>query len=647
MKKHTATTILFFLILCFSGITLLHSQEKQLEKANKSYQKLAYIDAQKVYLTVAEQGFESEELFTKLGNSYYFNAQYVEAVKWYERLFNFTQEPEQAILFLRYSQALKATGDSDKAEYYFKAYSTRAGVNVEGKTAIDYQKLIQLNSGRYELQALEEIYDESKISFGHTMLGNKLIYASTQNTKTFINKRSAWDGLSFLSLYEVELDQQNKVIGKPKKLKKKLNSKFHESSPIYSNDGKTMYFTRSNITYKTKNKDKKLKIYRTVKENGKWNKPIELSFNDDTYSSAHPALSPDGKKLYFSSDRPGGYGESDLYVAVINDDGSIGIPQNLGATINTVAKETFPFISASNELYFSSDGHFGLGGLDVFYVNLNQNSIDYLINVGTPINSYADDFAFGIDQNTKRGFISSNRSNTEGEFVYDNIYSFLELQPITDPYQAIIKGYVTDKHTGVPLANSVITLSNLEEEVYKQLETDQNGYYEVFVNKFETYYVKAEKEGYDTDQKVSKVNLENQQIDFELQRNLTAITSGIDIAKVLNIPVIHFDFDKSNIRQDAKVELEKVLMALKTYDQLRLNIRSHTDSRGNDAYNKALSERRAKSTLEYLVSKGVDINRLESEGLGEAELLNKCDNGVPCSASEHQKNRRSEFIILK
>lgn len=647
MQKHTAITILFFLILCFSGITHLHAQEKKLEKANKSYQKLAYIDAQKVYLTVAEQGFESEELFTKLGNSYYFNAQYNEAVKWYERLFDLNEEPEQAILSLRYSQALNATGDNDKAAYYYNEYRTRTGTNLDVKTVIDYQKLIQQNSGRYELQALSGIYDENKISFGHTKLGNKLVYASTQTTKTFLNKRSAWDGLSFLSLYEVELDQQNKVIGKPKKLKKKLNSKFHESSPIYTKDGKTMYFTRSNITYKTKNKDKKLKIYRTVKEKGKWNKPIELSFNDDTYSSAHPALSPDGKKLYFSSDRPGGYGESDLYVAVINDDGSIGIPQNLGATINTVAKETFPFISASNELYFSSDGHFGLGGLDVFYVNLNQNSIDYLLNVGAPINSYADDFALGIDQSTKRGFISSNRSSKEGEFVYDNIYSFLELQPINDPYLANLKGYVTDKHTGLPLANSVITLSDLQGQIYNQLSTDQNGYYEVSINKFETYYVKAEKEDYDTDQKISKANLETQQIDFELQPNKVAITSGTDLAKVLNIPVIHFDFDKSNIRQDAKVELEKVLMALKTYDQLRLNIRSHTDSRGNDAYNKALSERRAKSTLDYLVSKGVDINRLESEGLGEAELLNKCDNGVPCSASEHQKNRRSEFIILK
>lgn len=647
MKNKITKAILFLWIVGFSGFSAVIAQERKVEKANKNYEQLDYVDAQKIYLAVAGKGYKSEELFSKLGNSYYFNAQYDEAVKWYGRLFTFTQAPAETISFLRYSQALKATGNDEKAKEYYDAYNAKTGSNPNVKTAVDYMALIEQNSGRYELKPIEGIYNENKISFGHTKLGNNLIYASTSGTETFINKKSAWDGLSFLSLYEIELDDQNVAIGKPKELKGALNSKFHESSPVFTKDGNTMYFTRSNITYKNKKDDQKLKIYRSKMVDGKWQEAEELNFDSDTYSSAHPALNADDTKLYFSSDRPGGFGESDLYVSTISEDGSIGQPINLGAEINTGGKETFPFISTENELYFSSDGHFGLGGLDVFYVKIKDDTFGSLLNVGQPVNSSADDFAFGINETTKRGFISSNRTETEGQFVYDNIYSFLETQPIIDMYLAKIDGYVTDKQTGKPLENASVTLTDSKGNVYAQLKTDAKGHYQVETNKFESYFIKAEKEGYDTDEKVSKTNMETQQIDFQLQQNKVVIEAGTDLSKVLNIPIIYFDFDKSNIRPDAQVELEKVFAALNEYTQLKLHIRSHTDSRGNDAYNKALSERRAKSTLDYLVSKGIASNRLKSEGLGESELVNNCINGAQCSEEEHQKNRRSEFIVLE
>ena len=197
------------------------------------------------------------------------------------------------------------------------------------------------------------------------------------------------------------------------------------------------------------------------------------------------------------------------------------------------------------------------------------------------------------------------------------------------------------------MAHASVTLIDAETEVYAKLNTDEKGYYKVEKNKFESYFIKSEKEGYDTDEKVSQANPETQQIDFQLQQNKVVLEEGVDLAKVLNIPIIYFDFDKSNIRQDAQVELEKVFAALKQYPQLKLNIRSHTDSRGNDAYNKTLSERRAQATLNYLVEKGIDNSRLKYEGLGERELVNNCSNGVVCTAEEHQKNRRSEFIVIK
>lgn len=634
------------LVFFFGPLSQSNAQDRKLNKADEKYEQYSYIDAQKIYLAVADKGFASEELFTKLGNTFYFNAQYDDAVKWYSRLFEMNSDQEPSIM-LRYSQALRATGDDVNAKQLYDAYIVRTGAVSNAKMAIDYLALVAKNSGRYEIQPVESLYNEREITFGHTKVGDNLVYASTTNKQSFGNSKSAWDGLNFLSLYEIELDDENVAIGKQSKIKGKLSSEFHESSAVYSKDGNTMYLTRNNLTAQKKANSQNLKIYRALKQNGQWQEPEELSFNSDLYSSAHPALSPDETKLYFASDRPGGFGESDLYVATIAADGTIGSPVNLGPEINTSGKETFPFVSKNNELYFSSDGHFGLGGMDVFYVKIEGEKYGNLLNVGAPINTYADDFAFGIDQETKRGFISSNRTQTEGSFVYDNIYSFIEIEPIMDVYKANITGYVSDKQDSKPLTGAEIIIKDIDGETFAELITDENGYYEVETNKFMTYSITAKKEGYDTDRKLSKANLNTQQIDFQLQSNKVAITTGMDLAKVLNIPMIYFDFDKSNIRLDAQVELQKVIAVLNEYPQLKLNIRSHTDSRGNDAYNKALSQRRAASTFNYLISNGIESNRLKSEGLGETELVNNCSNGVSCSEAEHQKNRRSEFIVME
>lgn len=644
MKNNFTIYSFVLLFLGLSSLNLVFGQEKKLEKAAENYEQLDYVNAQKIYLAVAEKGHQSEELFTKLANSYYFNAQYDQAVKWYGRLFELNPEPENDIVYLRYSQALKATGN-DKSSDVYDAFAAKSGLK-SGRSARNYADLIQQNSGRYEVEPISKLYDENVISFGYFKSGNALYYASTSDSKTFLNKRSAWDGLSFLSLYSIELDSLNQALGNSVKLTGNLNSRFHESSPVFTADNNTMYFTRSNITAKNRKDDQKLKIYRSKKINNKWQEAEELSINSDHFSTAHPALSPNGTKLYFSSDRPGGYGESDLYVSIINTDGSIGEPVNLGPEINTRGKETFPFVSADHELYFSSDGHFGLGGLDVFYIKIEEDGFGNLLNVGAPINTYADDFAFGIDQSTHRGFISSNRSDTEGTFVYDNIYTFLETTPIIDVYFAQIQGLVTDKQTGLPIEGANIVLTDSNNKIHKQVCTNSEGFYTVETDKFETYFVKATKERYDSDEFLSKANLEHQRIDFQLQTNEVPLVTGTDLAKVLNIPIIYFDFDKSNIRQDAQVELEKVLAVLDQYPNIRLEIRSHTDSRGNDAYNKGLSQRRATSTLKYLVENGIPESRLQAVGFGESRLVNNCSNGVPCSAEEHQKNRRSEFIII-
>ena len=646
MKNAIFTSTFAALLITVFGVTALYGQERKVAEATKTFEQMEYVNAQKIYLAVAEKGYESEELFTKLAESYYFNAQYDGAVKWYEQLFKFIPLPAQSISKLHYSQSLKATGNNKLAQKYYDSYREDLGDSLELKSAVDYAALIQANSSRYDFQTVAGLYSEEKITFGHTQIGNALIFASTDdNNNSFINRKSGWNGLSYLSLYSVALDATNQISEKPQKLKGHLRSIFHESSAAYTKDLKTLYFTRNNNTNKKRNQN--LKIYKTHNIDGAWSKPEELNFNSDTYSSAHPALSPDEKTLYFASDRPGGYGDSDLYSVEINADGSLGTPFNLGTKINTPGRETFPFVDVANGLYFSSDGHFGLGGLDVFYLKIKDDGFGNLLNIGEPINSYADDFAFGIDAALEKGFVSSSRGAVEGTFVYDNIYTFVQTKPIKDVYKTTIEGVVTDKYTEEPIAEAKIVLRDSEGQVYAEVKTDKQGYYQTETNRYEVYTVLTSKEGYDSDDTLSKVDLDLQQIDFRLQPNEVALSPGIDLAKVLNIAVVYFDYDQSEIRPDAVVELEKLVATMEAYQNLRINIRSHTDSRGNDSYNQKLSERRAKSTMDYIISQGIPKSRLTSEGLGEQEVTNKCSNNVPCSEEEHHRNRRSEFIILK
>ncbi len=645
MKKNFALGNILILLLFTLNLHIGIAQESQIKKANEKYEHLEYIEANKIYLKIAENGYGSEEVYAKLANSFYFNAQYDDAAKWYGQLFQLNKSPEPEILSLRYSQSLKAIGKDSEAEKFYDSYQENTRRLAQGIQAVDYLELIQQNSGRYDLKKLEGIFDNNKISYGHTLLNNTLYYASTEEGGGIFKLKNSWDGLSFLSIYEVNLDSINRVIGKPEKFKGYSQSKYHESSLIYTKDQKTLYFTRNNVRTNNKEEFRNLKIFRSILKNGKWGEPQELSINSDEFSTAHPALSPDEKRLYFASDRPGGFGESDLYFVEIGIDGALGEAQNLGSEINTSGRDSFPFISSENELYFSSDGHFGLGGLDVFYVKIKEDSFGKLYNVGEPINSYADDFSFGFNQQTKRGFISSDRTDQKGEFVHSNIYSFLELEPVRELLIAIIEGVVTDKHTKEPIENSTVIITNLNgEEILKQV-TDREGYYRVEVDKNESYFVKAEKQNYDTQQKQSVAGQESQKIDFQLQSNKVEVVSGTDLAKVLNIPNVYFDFDKSEIRPDAEVELNKIAAVLMEFPKLEIAIRSHSDSRGRAAYNLILSQRRAHATLEYLVSIGIDRDRLTAEGLGLTELKNHCSKEVKCSDEEHEENRRSEFKI--
>ena len=382
-------------------------------------------------------------------------------------------------------------------------------------------------------------------------------------------------------------------------------------------------------------------------KDGQWENITPLPFNSDSYQTAHPALTQDDKMLYFASDMDGTRGQSDLYRVKINDDGSFGTPENLGDAINTPGRETYPFINADNELYFASDGQPGLGGLDIFITKIPKDgSLDFkkVLNVGEEANSPKDDFALIIDSKTKKGFLSSNRDGGQGS---DDIYKFVETRPIW--CEQLLYGVVTDEKTHEILPGAKLLLFD---EKFKQLAettSDKDGKYE-FKENIECgskYYVRASLDGYNTKESpviIGKTDGKTE-LNIELEKSQKQVKVGDDIADVFGINLIYFDLDKWNIRPDAAIDLAKILDVLEQYPTMKLDIRSHTDCRASAAYNEKLSDRRAKSTRDWLISKGIDPNRLTAKGYGESQLVNKCSDGVQCTEAEHQLNRRSQFII--
>ena len=634
----------FIGILSFSGF----SQESAVKRGDKKYDKYAYIDAIKTYERIAEKGYQSPEMLQKLGNSYYFNADLTNAAKWYGALFALTEDVD-AEYFYRYSQSLKSIGEYEKADQMLEKFSQKSGADTRAKLFVsqkDYLEQIKKNSGRYKIEnaGINSEYSD----YGSAFYGEKIVFASAKDTGNFSKRKHAWTNQYFTNMYVSDLSADG-ALSAPQKFAKSLNTKFHESTPAFSKDGKTMYFTRNNFANgkKGKNADKitLLKIYKATLENEKWTNVTELPFNSNDYSVAHPALSPDGKTLYFASDMPGTLGGSDIFKVEINADGSFGKPVNLGSKINTAGRETFPFISDENEIYFASDGHPGLGGLDVFVAKIDGNDFSEIQNIGEPANSKQDDFSFIINSKTKVGFVSSNRDGGNGN---DDIYKFLETKPLEFTCQQLLTGIVTDEETGAILTNAKVTLFDEKFNKIKEIMSDASGIYsfeEVECEKL--YYVRAEKADYVTKEQKIFIPKESgkTELPIALEKLVKQVKVGDDLAKTFGIKIIYFDLDKWNIRQDAAVDLAKIVDVLQENPTMKVDVRSHTDSRQTHKYNEKLSDRRAKSTVEWMVQNGINSSRLTGKGYGETQLVNKCADGVSCSEEEHQLNRRSEFII--
>ncbi|MGB6153520.1 MAG: OmpA family protein [Pricia sp.] len=642
MIKRIYIVILIAVLCGFKGL----SQEKLISRANEKYEAFSFSPAIDIYKKVLDRGYVSADLLKKLGNSYYFNADYEDAADTYKRLVSDYPDDTSPEYYFRYAQTLKTLKDYE-ASNAMMAQFVEATKNDEGASVYtserDYLKEIKKNSGRFNVAPFR--YNSPYTEFAPSYYKEGLIFSSDRDTGNFARYRHTWTSKAFLDLYKVNADSAS--AGLVTKLGDPINTRLHESTSITTKDGSTLYFTRNSLEDKKSKKDIiRLKMFRATMVDDVWSNIEEVPFNDDAYSVANPALSPDEKTLYFVSDMPGTLGESDIFKVAINEDGSFGTPENLGNSINTSARETFPFISKKEVLYFSSDGHPGLGGLDVFAIQMeNGSSEDEVTNVGEPINSAYDDFTFVINEQTKRGYFASNRPEGQGG---DDIYEFLEAKPLLLGCKQMVSGTVRDKLSNEILIGATVKVIDEDNKAISSVITDTEGRYTVALNCNQGNFVRGSMEGFiPSEEYFGKSKGEPKTVDLLLERNTVSAGFGDDLSKLLQLSVIYFDYNKYNIRKDSEVEVEKVIAAMEKYPSLKIQVNAHTDSRGKDSYNLWLSKKRAEATVQYMVKKGIAKDRLTSEGFGETKLINQCSNGVACSSAQHELNRRSEFIILE
>lgn len=465
--------------------------------------------------------------------------------------------------------------------------------------------------------------------FGAVLTNNNTIYYTRANSNLSAEDQNTSD----LNIYQAVLNNDQSITDI--KALDGINSKWHDGPLAITTDGKTMYFASESFNVKKGFKKektpakiyKKGKIYlfKASKIDGEWTHITPLPFNSIDYSTRNPSLSTDGKTLYFSSDMPGGLGGEDIWKVSV-DQNSYGTPENLGAPINSSDNESFPFITSENVLYFSSNVSGGFGGLDVYKTNLNKTT--NIVNIGLPVNSEKDDFSFSLHDDKKMGFVTSNREDS------DDIYL---IAPICRLIASIT---VSDRETGAAISNAkldIIKVNKLLQSLTTTLEPT--------VSKLEcetTYNLAATKEGYEDGTATIEATTDGGELAVNIE--LTPIKTPIITETQVVLQPIYFEFDKSNITSQGANELDKLVTVMKENPDMIILVKSHTDNRGPDEYNKNLSDRRSQATVTYVVSKGISEDRIFGKGFGESDPKIICDT---CTEEENSQNRRSEFMIVK
>ncbi|MFY9151193.1 MAG: OmpA family protein [Prolixibacteraceae bacterium] len=651
----TRTSYIFLLgmILIFLFPSISQGQKLTTKLADKSFEEFAYVEAIGLYEYAYQKDTTDNYIIKRLAESNRNLGNTEEVEKWLNKLIErHVEEPED---IFNYSQALKSNGKYLQAEQWLKEYSELrpedGRVNLQ-VSLLEYIQFLMRDSSNYEIR--NQAINTPGSELGPSFYRDKLIFSSTSiGTKSGANYK--WNELPYLDMYSAQINPDGQL-SSPEPFAPKLKTAYHDGPVSIDAPRNVIYFTRNSFvrgkTSTSKEGVVNLKIFQGKLENGDWKMTGSFRYNSNEFSVGHPSIAKDGSLLYFASDMPGGYGKSDIYFSVFSN-GQWSKPFNLGPKINTEGNEFFPFVSSDGVVYFSSDGHGGLGGLDIFFSVPEQGVFNSIENMGYPVNSSKDDFSIALDSTGVKGYFTSNRAGGKGN---DDLY-YLKIKRVP----VIIRGVIRDRDTRDVLPDATISVIDEKGETILKSITRTDGQFEFEVNKGQEYIINVTKEFYIENEKVvttgnlrpndevfSEIFLE-EKVD-ESDNSPAPINmeqeDGEDL-QVIELEYIKYDLNQFDITPAAAAVLDRLIATMTEFPDLEIRIESHTDSRGSDEYNMLLSKRRAKASFDYIVSKGIDPNRLLYKGFGETRLLNKCGNGVECTEEQHEVNRRSIVKVVR
>jgi len=650
--KRASYIFLSGMLLSFMIPIQVFGQKLTTKLADKSFDEYAFIDAIELYKYAYEKDTTDNYVVKRLAESNRNVGNTEEVEHWLKKLIDRKVEGPEDIF--NYSQALKSNGKYLLAETWLKEYSELrpedGRVNIQ-VSILEYIQFLMRDSANYEIRNVS--LNTSGSDMGPAFYKNQLIFSSTSiGTKSAVKYK--WNELPYLDMYSAKIQEDGNLTS-PVAFAPKLKTAYHDGPVSFDTKNDIIYFTRNNFSRGKVSKSREdvvnLKIFLGKLEEGEWKMTGSFRYNSDEFSTGHPSIDREGTILYFASDMPGGYGKSDLYFSVISN-GQWSKPFNLGPKINTEGNEFFPFISDDGVVYFASDGHGGLGGLDIYFSVPERGVFNSIENMGYPVNSPKDDFGLALDSTGTKGYYASNRSGGKGN---DDLY-FLKIRNIP----VIIRGTIRDRDTKDVLSDATVSVIDESGNTINSSITRADGQFEFEVNKGQQYIVNVTREAYienektvttstlrPNDEAFTEIFLE-QKIEEEsgpAPKNMEE-EDGVAL-QVIEIEYINYGLDKFDIGPDAAIILDKLIALMKEYPDLEIRVESHTDSRGSDEYNMQLSKRRAKAAAYYVASKGIDAKRMLYQGFGETKLLNKCTNGVECTEEQHEVNRRSIVKVVR
>jgi outer membrane protein OmpA-like peptidoglycan-associated protein/tetratricopeptide (TPR) repeat protein len=644
----------FFLLitlLVVTGLTdLTFAQVKKAKKQMSLYNYSAAIDI--LQKTIRRNDGERKEAILLMAECYRKQNDVRNARGWYARAIE-TGNTDPQVLF-NYAGMLRACGEYDSAKRVYLEYAGKSGGDLKALTLAGYcDSAVKWRDvpARYEIRNAKDL-NSPQAEFGAVLYQEGINFASDRLITKGQSANYGWTGNGYLHLFNADPVFSGDLYGDfkaPQPAADLLNQAYHDGPASFNYQNTEIFFNRTYV-YRDKGKKEQdkirthlLKIFSSVKKKSKWTEPEPFFLNNNDYSVGHPALSRDGKSLYFVSDMKGGYGGTDLYMCR-REDSRWGQPVNLGPVVNTYGNEMFPFMTADGDLYFASDRHAGFGGLDIF-VTRKENDSTWMkpSNLFQPVNSSFDDFSLCSGKDGQTGFFSSNRPGGMGS---DDIYQFRKIpgKEATQPaHPMILAGYVKDKTTRDPIANATVFILDEPTGMVLILKTDTTGLYSTTVTSPFSCRIKAMQTGYIADCLPFHFDTENTPSGNLSPRDL--LLDHLKQDKAFTLENIYYDLDKWYIRPDAQPSLDYLVSVMKE-NPVSIELGSHTDSRASDAYNLELSQKRAESAVRYIVLQGVNPARITARGYGETQLVNRCSNGVQCTDMEHQMNRRTEFRVV-